>query len=107
VGDGGSDLTEPDRREIGKQGGGEAATEVGKRVAVEEEKRRPPMAMPKEIERLLEGVYGRLPAPPFRRDRFVSFRIRSVLRATSFARCSVEADDKLPVPVLEKRGSGA
>ena len=43
---------------------------------------------------------------PFAPDFFVSFFIKAVLSASSFARCAVEADDKLPVPVLDKSGSG-
>ena len=39
-------------------------------------------------------------------DFFVSFRIKAVLSASSFARSSVEAEDRLPTPVLDKRGSG-
>jgi len=40
-------------------------------------------------------------------DFFVSFLIMPVLSASSLARSSVEADDKLPTPVFDKRGSGA
>lgn len=37
--------------------------------------------------------------------RFLSLSIKAVLRASSCARSSVEAGDKLPVPVLDKSGS--
>jgi hypothetical protein len=43
---------------------------------------------------------------PFLRARFSSFRINSVLCSSSLARSSVDADDRLPVPVFEKSGSG-
>ena len=43
---------------------------------------------------------------PFRRARFSSLRVSSMLCFTSFARSTVDADDRLPVPVLEKLGSG-
>jgi len=38
--------------------------------------------------------------------RCLSLSIKAVLRASSCARSSVEADDKLPTPVFEKSGSG-
>jgi hypothetical protein len=38
--------------------------------------------------------------------RFLSLSIKAVLRASSCARSSIEADDKLPTPVFEKSGSG-
>jgi len=38
--------------------------------------------------------------------RWVSLRIKSVLRVTSLARSLVEEDDRLPVPVCEKSGAG-
>ena len=38
--------------------------------------------------------------------RFLSLAIKAVLRASSCARSLVEAGDKLPVPVLDKSGSG-
>ena len=43
---------------------------------------------------------------PFGADFLVSFRIMAVLSFSSFARSLVEADDRLPTPVLDKRGSG-
>lgn len=43
---------------------------------------------------------------PFRRARRSSFRVNSMLCASSFARSSVDADDSDPVPVFEKFGSG-
>lgn len=41
---------------------------------------------------------------PFAAARFLSLVIKAVLRFSSFARSSVEADDKLPTPVFEKSG---
>lgn len=43
---------------------------------------------------------------PLARNRLLSFAIKAVLRVSSCARSSIEADDKLPTPVLEKLGSG-
>ncbi len=43
---------------------------------------------------------------PLCRARCSSFRVNSMLRSASFARSSIDADDRLPVPVLDKRGSG-
>ncbi len=43
---------------------------------------------------------------PARLARWTSFRAKAVLRRTSFAHSLVDADDRLPVPVLEKSGSG-
>ena len=49
---------------------------------------------------------GTLSGSPLGGDRLVSFLTKAVLRSTSFTRCSVEGDDKLPTPVFEKSGSG-
>ena len=38
--------------------------------------------------------------------RCSSFRVNSMLCSTSFARSSVDADDRLPTPVFDKSGSG-
>ena len=84
----------------------EAAANVSKGVAVEEEERGATVALPQEIDGLGEGQWGGLEAGPVGRERCVSFRIKAVLRASSCARSTVEAGDKLPVPVCEKSGSG-
>jgi hypothetical protein len=79
---------------------------IGKSVAVEKEKRSDPVAMPKKIYGFEEGeVCGSL-FFPLSRSLFLSLAVKAVLRATSCARSSVEADDKLPTPVFEKLGSG-
>ena len=44
------------------------------------------------------------PFPAFS-DPVMSFRVMSKLSFSSFARSSVEAGDKLPVPVFDKSGS--
>ena len=64
------------------------------------------MTESKEVEGFAEaGFYFSL-LFPFLADGFKTFRILAVLRATSFAHSSVVADDRLPVPVREKSGSG-
>ena len=64
------------------------------------------MALPQEIYQLYKredlSLFGR----PLSFARFLSLSIKAVLRASSCARSSVEADDKLPVPVFDKSGSG-
>ena len=64
------------------------------------------MAVAREIESLKKCQLLGACFFPFAPDFFVSFLINAVLSASSFARCAVEADDKLPVPVLDKSGSG-
>jgi hypothetical protein len=54
----------------------------------------------------VEGEGFSLLAAPFCCNRCLSLSIKAVLRSTSLARSSVEADDKLPSPVFEKLGSG-
>lgn len=64
------------------------------------------MAPPQEFYEFAEGENLLLFFRPLLCARFLSFRINSVLRASSCARSSIEADDKLPTPVFEKLGSG-
>jgi hypothetical protein len=61
---------------------------------------------PKRIERFSKCQFPVPTAFPFCRARFSSFRIKAVLCLTSCARSLVDADDRLPTSVLEKRGSG-
>ena len=79
---------------------------IGESVAVEEEKRGATMAVPQEFYGFGEGKDSLLVFRPLSCARFLSLSIKAVLRASSCARSSVEADDKLPTPVFEKLGSG-
>jgi len=106
VGDDGRDFAQAGRRQIGEEGGGKLAAQVGKGVAVKEEEGSAPVAVAQEVYGFLEGEDGVSPGFPLARCRCLSLVIKAVLRSASFARCSVEADDKLPIPVFEKRGSG-
>jgi hypothetical protein len=63
------------------------------------------MTLPPKFYRLGEGLDGVLLLPPLCFNRSIAFRILAVLRASSCARSSVEADDKLPTPVFDKSGS--
>jgi len=64
------------------------------------------MTVPQELYRFREREDFLLLFFPLCRARFLSLSIKAVLRASSCARSSVEADDKLPTPVFEKSGSG-
>jgi hypothetical protein len=64
------------------------------------------MKRPKEVECIYEGDFAQAFFFSALRARISNLWISAVLRSTSFARCSIEADDKLPVPVFEKSGSG-
>jgi hypothetical protein len=79
---------------------------IGEGVAIEEEKRRAAMAPPQEFYEFGEGEDLFPLFFPLSCCRFLSLSIKAVLRASSCARSSIEADDKLPTPVFEKSGSG-
>ncbi len=64
------------------------------------------MALPQEVYGFGEGEDLLLLLFPLAAARCLSLAIKAVLRASSCARSSVEADDKLPTPVFEKSGSG-
>ena len=64
------------------------------------------MASPQEVYDFGEGGADGLAASPLCFKRCIALCILAVLRASSCARSSVEADDKLPTPVFEKSGSG-
>ena len=64
------------------------------------------MALPQEFYGFFEREDFPLLLFPLAAARFLSLSIKAVLRASSCARSSVEADDKLPTPVFEKDGSG-
>jgi hypothetical protein len=79
---------------------------IGEGVAVEEEKRGATVAVPEEFYGFCDGEDSLLFFRLLSCARFLSLSIKAVLRASSCARSSVEADDKLPTPVFEKLGSG-
>ena len=93
-------------RQVGEQNINQAAANFGKGVPVEEQERRGAMAAEKKIERFEERQRLATALFPLDPDFLVSFRIMAVLSFSSFARSFVEADDRLPTPVLDKRGSG-
>ena len=64
------------------------------------------MAALQEVEGFAEGDRPVALGFPLSCARFLSLSINSVLRATSLARSSAEVDDRLPVPVFDKSGSG-
>jgi len=104
--DGGSRFATSTGREICQEQDGQLPANVREGVSVEKEKRRPSMERPEQVEHFGQGQLRALRRLPLRAARCLSFRIRAVLRASSLARCSIEADDKLPTPVFEKSGAG-
>src|SRR5213596_2797623 len=82
------------------------ASDIREGVAVKEKKRSAAMTLAQEVYGFGEGEDFFLFCFPLACARFLSLSIKAVLRASSCARCSVEADDKLPTPVFEKLGSG-
>ena len=93
-------------REVREQSSGKLSAHIGEGIAVEEEEGSAPVAVAKEVYRFFKGELLLLLFAPLACKRFVSLSINAVLRSTSFARSSIEADDKLPTPVFEKLGSG-
>src|SRR5262249_52455029 len=93
-------------RELGEKGGSDLAANIGEGVAIEKKKRRPAMTLTQEIYGFFEGEDLLSFGVPLCCARRLSFSIKAVLRASSCARSSIEADDKLPVPVFDKSGSG-
>ena len=102
----GRDLAFARRWKIAEQSEGEFAADGCKGVAVKEKKRRLTVTLLQEFERLLEGNYFAARRFPFRFARRSSFLVKAMLCSTSLARSSIDADDRLPVPVFDKRGSG-
>jgi len=92
--------------ELGEKRSRDLPSHVGEGVAVEEEEGGAAMAVPQECYGFCEGEDLALLLFPLAAARFLSLAIKAVLRASSCARSSVEADDKLPTPVFEKSGSG-
>jgi hypothetical protein len=102
----GHDFTTAPGGQVGKDGSGDLPGHVGKSVAVVEKKRGATMAVSKELYGFAEGEDFSLFFRPLACARCLSLCIKAVLRASSCARSSVEADDKVPTPVFEKFGSG-
>jgi len=84
----------------------EFAPDGGKGVSIEEQKRRAAMIGAEAVERFAKRQRFAAELFQVRCARRSSFRVNSMLCATSFARSSVGADDSEPVPVFEKSGSG-
>jgi hypothetical protein len=74
--------------------------------AVEEKERSTAMKPAQTIQCFDEGQDLWSERFPVLRARASSFRVNSMLCSTSLARSSVHADDRLPVPVFDKSGSG-
>ncbi len=91
---------------LGQENVNRAAGDFSEGVAVEEKERGAAMAFAKKPERFPEGYFPGPELFPALLDVRVSFSIMAVLSASSFARSSIEAVDKLPVPVFDKSGSG-
>jgi hypothetical protein len=106
MGNSGHDFASAGRGQVCKQRRGKLTPHVGKGIAVKEKERGSAMALPQEIYGFFEGKALLLPDRPLACTRRLSLAIKAVLRASSCARSPVEADDKLPTPVLEKLGSG-
>jgi hypothetical protein len=99
-------FTPPARGQVSEQRRGDLAPHVREGVAVEEKERSAAMALPQEVYGFVEGEDLLLLCRPLACARCLSLSIKAVLRASSCARSSVEADDKLPTPVFDKSGSG-
>jgi len=98
-------LTTARESELGQPRVRSAASHFGEGVAVEEEERRAAMAVEEEFEQFAERQLPLSGFFPSSSDSLMSFSIMAVLSASSLARSSVEAVDKLPTPVLDKSGS--
>jgi hypothetical protein len=106
VGHGGHDFATPSGGQVGEDSRRDLPGNVGKGVAIKEKKWGATMTLPQELYGFREGEDLPLFFRPLARARCLSLAIKAVLRASSCARSSVEADDKLPTPVFEKCGSG-
>lgn len=105
VSDGRSCLTFANRPKIAEKRQSQFAADSCECITVEEEKRSPLVKMPQLVESLRERQRLVLEIFPAFRARDSSFRVKSMLCST-LARSLVDADDRLPVPVFEKLGSG-
>ena len=106
MGDGGHDLATADGRQVGEKGGHDLPRNVGESVTIEEKERGAAMTLPQELYGFGEREDLLPPFVPLAAARFLSLSINAVLRASSCARSSVVADDRLPTPVFDKSGSG-
>ena len=106
MGDCRHDFTAAGCGQVGEKRRNHLTAYIGEGVAIEEEKRGAAMALPQEFYSFGDGEDLLLFSRPLSCARFLSLSIKAVLRASSCARSSVEADDKLPTSVFEKLGSG-
>jgi hypothetical protein len=106
MGDGRHDFPAATSGKLSEKSGDNLARDVGKRVAVEEKKRSAAMTLPQEFYGFGEGEDLLSFLFPLAAARFLSLSIKAVLRASSCARSSIVADDRLPTPVFDKSGSG-
>ena len=106
VGNGRCGLPAPARWQVCEERCDDLTGDISEGIAVEKEERGAPVAMPEKLYEFGEGEDLILLLRPLCSARFLSLSIKAVLRASSCARSSVEADDKLPTPVFEKLGSG-
>jgi hypothetical protein len=106
MGYGGHDFAAATGGQISKKCGYDLPCNIREGVAIEEKERGAAMALPQEFYEFGEGEDLPLFFFPLAAARCLSLAIKAVLRASSCARSSIEADDKLPTPVFEKSGSG-
>jgi hypothetical protein len=106
MGDGGRQLAFSRWRQFVEKHLSQLPSDRGKGAAIEEQEGSPPVASLQEVECFFEGEDGAALGFPLRFARSSSFRVKAMLRSTSFARSSVDADNRLPVPVFDKSGSG-
>ena len=97
----------PRKRQVCKKQIDGAARHFRKGVPIEEQEWGRPMTAKQQLQQLQKRQLFPPRFFPEGLDFLVSFLIMPVLSASSFARSAVEADDKLPTPVFDKRGSGA
>jgi hypothetical protein len=99
------ELTATSSGQFRKQRGKNLTANISERIAVKEKKGGAAMTLPQEFNQLFEREDLLSFLFPFAPARFLSFSINAVLRASSCARSSVVADDRLPTPVFDKSGS--
>ena len=92
-------------REFDENGVNDAPGNFAESVAVEKEERSRAMKLEEEIQGIAERQLSGTVLFPSLADSLISFRVMSVESFSSIARSSVEAGDKLPVPVFDKSGS--
>jgi len=106
MGNGRRDFTQTASWQFAEQHQRQLTSDCGEGIAVKEKEWSFSVEALQEVERFSEGENRKPPLFPLRFARSSSLRINAVLRSTSFARSSVDADNRLPVPVLDKSGSG-